>query len=143
MARTSCPSTAIVPPRERPTTPPVAVEEIQLAVVPVDPRDLLRGDYVILSYPISRMASDEVDGDDIEAVLDAAADHSDENRCTVYLFGVINNLSDRNNAPAIMEMHPSGIDGVYLNFEPGTSQDDLRAGFGDDKLRRLVKQRGR
>jgi uncharacterized membrane-anchored protein len=39
-------------------------KEVRLAVVPVDPRDLLRGDYVILSYPISRIASDEVDGDD-------------------------------------------------------------------------------
>jgi uncharacterized membrane-anchored protein len=39
-------------------------KEIRLAVVPVDPRDLLRGDYVILSYPISRLMSDEIDGDD-------------------------------------------------------------------------------
>jgi uncharacterized membrane-anchored protein len=38
--------------------------EIRLAVVPVDPRDLLRGDYVTLAYPISRLRSDEVGGDD-------------------------------------------------------------------------------
>ncbi len=29
--------------------------EVRLAVEPVDPRDLLRGDYVVLSYPISRI----------------------------------------------------------------------------------------
>jgi uncharacterized membrane-anchored protein len=39
-------------------------KEIRLAVVPVDPRDLLRGDYVVLSYPISRLRSDEVAGGD-------------------------------------------------------------------------------
>jgi uncharacterized membrane-anchored protein len=39
-------------------------KEVRLAVVPVDPRDLLRGDYVILSYPMSRIMSDEIDGDD-------------------------------------------------------------------------------
>jgi uncharacterized membrane-anchored protein len=38
--------------------------EVRLAVVPVDPRDLLRGDYVVLSYDISRLATDEVEGDD-------------------------------------------------------------------------------
>lgn len=39
-------------------------KEIRLSVVPVDPRDLIRGDYVILSYPISRLRSDEVAGGD-------------------------------------------------------------------------------
>ncbi len=39
-------------------------KEVRLSVIPVDPRDLLRGDYVILSYPISRIASDQVEGDD-------------------------------------------------------------------------------
>jgi uncharacterized membrane-anchored protein len=39
-------------------------KEIRLAVVPVDPRDFLRGDYVILSYDISRLATDEVEGED-------------------------------------------------------------------------------
>ncbi len=39
-------------------------KEVRLAVIPVDPRDLFRGDYVILSYPISRLMSDEIDGDD-------------------------------------------------------------------------------
>ena len=33
-------------------------QEIRLKVIPVDPRDLFRGDYVILSYAISTVAAD-------------------------------------------------------------------------------------
>ena len=36
--------------------------EITLDVVPVDPRSLFRGDYVILSYPISRVPADRLEG---------------------------------------------------------------------------------
>jgi hypothetical protein len=39
-------------------------KEIRLAVVPVDPRDILRGDYVVLAYDISRLTSTELAGDD-------------------------------------------------------------------------------
>ena len=39
-------------------------QEVRLAVIPVDPRDLFRGDYVILSYDVSRLAAGELDGDD-------------------------------------------------------------------------------
>ncbi len=56
-------------------------KEIQLAVIPVDPRDLLRGDFVILSYPVSRLMSDEVDGDDTpsygDTVYVSLADNGD------------------------------------------------------------------
>jgi uncharacterized membrane-anchored protein len=38
-------------------------KEIRLDVVPVDPADLFRGDYVTLTYTISRIASTRVDGD--------------------------------------------------------------------------------
>ena len=38
--------------------------EIRLPVVPVDPRDFLRGDYVILSYPMSRLYAAQLGGDD-------------------------------------------------------------------------------
>ena len=38
--------------------------EIRLAAVPVDPRDLFRGDYVVLSYPISRLRADRLEGAD-------------------------------------------------------------------------------
>jgi uncharacterized membrane-anchored protein len=38
-------------------------EDIKLKTLPVDPRDLLRGDYVILSYPISTISKDIVTGD--------------------------------------------------------------------------------
>lgn len=37
--------------------------EVLLKTVPVDPRDLLRGDYVILSYDISRLQPELVKGD--------------------------------------------------------------------------------
>lgn len=33
---------------------------------------------------------------------------------------------------------PALSGGTYLNFEPGTTSADLRAGFGEEKLRRLV-----
>jgi uncharacterized membrane-anchored protein len=46
--------------------------EIRLPVIPVDPRDLLRGDYVILSYPISRLNSDQLEGDDTFGYGDTA-----------------------------------------------------------------------
>ncbi len=38
--------------------------ELRLAVVPVDPRDLLRGDYIVFSYDISRLNNADLDGDD-------------------------------------------------------------------------------
>jgi uncharacterized membrane-anchored protein len=38
--------------------------EIRLAVVPIDPRDLFRGDYVTLSYAISRIHAADVAGDE-------------------------------------------------------------------------------
>ena len=37
--------------------------EVTLAVAPVDPRDLLRGDYVILSFDISRIDISNIEGD--------------------------------------------------------------------------------
>ncbi len=39
-------------------------KEIRLRVIPVDPRDLFRGDYVVLSYPMSRLVDDEIEGED-------------------------------------------------------------------------------
>lgn len=39
-------------------------KEVRLAVVPVDPRDLLRGDYVTLAYPMSQLKTDQIEGDD-------------------------------------------------------------------------------
>jgi uncharacterized membrane-anchored protein len=38
--------------------------EIRLAVVPVDPRDLFRGDYVVLATPLARIRTDNLAGDD-------------------------------------------------------------------------------
>ena len=42
--------------------------DIRLAVVPVDPRDLVRGDYVILSYPMSQLRTDQLEGEDSTAL---------------------------------------------------------------------------
>lgn len=39
-------------------------KEVRLAVVPVDPRDILRGDYVVLAYDISRLTNTDLAGDD-------------------------------------------------------------------------------
>ena len=39
-------------------------QAILLDIEPVDPRDLFRGDYVILSYPIGRLKTETVAGDD-------------------------------------------------------------------------------
>ncbi|MEJ0012686.1 MAG: GDYXXLXY domain-containing protein [Bauldia sp.] len=44
---------------------------INLAVVPIDPHDLFRGDYVTLNYPISSVRSDALAGDDAFHVGDA------------------------------------------------------------------------
>jgi len=38
--------------------------EIRLPVIPVDPHDLFRGDYVALAFPISTLRSDQLAGDD-------------------------------------------------------------------------------
>jgi uncharacterized membrane-anchored protein len=44
--------------------------EIRLAVVPIDPRDVFRGDYVTLAYRISRLNPRRLEGDDEFAVGD-------------------------------------------------------------------------
>ncbi|MEQ8611292.1 MAG: GDYXXLXY domain-containing protein, partial [Parvibaculum sp.] len=36
---------------------------VTLETAPVDPRDIFRGDYVILNYAISSLALDNLDGD--------------------------------------------------------------------------------
>ena len=42
--------------------PLVTGQTVLVRVEPVDPRDLFRGDYVILSYPFSRVPPGEIDG---------------------------------------------------------------------------------
>ncbi|ODU01847.1 MAG: hypothetical protein ABS79_01110 [Planctomycetes bacterium SCN 63-9] len=59
-------------------------ETILLRVVPVDPRDLFRGDYVILSYDISRVPSEGIAG--MPAPSRWAEDQADEWRGrTIYV----------------------------------------------------------
>jgi uncharacterized membrane-anchored protein len=45
-------------------------KEIRLAVVPVDPHDLFRGDYVTLNYAISRLEGAKLAGDKVFATGD-------------------------------------------------------------------------
>ncbi len=52
-------------------------EEIVLKTAPVDPRDLLRGDYVVLSYDIATISSDRIVG--------TAPDHTEALRLSVRL----------------------------------------------------------
>jgi len=80
-------------------------KEIRLAVVPVDPRDLLRGDYVVLRYDISRLTTDEVEGDNdfgyyepIYVSLDETADgwaaasiHRARPKAGIFLRGTVEN----------------------------------------------------
>ena len=42
--------------------PLVTGKTVLVKVAPVDPRDLFRGDYVILSYDFSRVSQDEIEG---------------------------------------------------------------------------------
>jgi uncharacterized membrane-anchored protein len=70
--------------------------EIRLEVVPIDPRDLFRGDYVTLSYAISRVRSEALAGDDDFAYGD-----------TIYV-----TLSDPATAAAITHAQPAS--GLFL-----------------------------
>jgi uncharacterized membrane-anchored protein len=42
--------------------PLITGQTVLVRVEPVDPRDLFRGDYVILSYPFSRVPPDQIEG---------------------------------------------------------------------------------
>jgi uncharacterized membrane-anchored protein len=69
---------------------------IQLAVVPVDPHDLFRGDYVTLAYAISTVRSDATAGDDAFAFGD-----------TIYV------SLDANNAATAIS-HTAPANGIFL-----------------------------
>ena len=82
--------------------------EVRLAVVPVDPRDLFLGDYVVLSYDFSRLHSGRVGGDDEFRFQDAVYVSLAENQGSweataigheppadgTYLRGVVVGISD-------------------------------------------------
>jgi uncharacterized membrane-anchored protein len=86
--------------------------EIRLAVVPVDPRDLLRGDYVVLSYPISRLDAGRLGGDDVFNIGQP-------------VFVALRKEGDGWAADAIYEKRPSGafgIAGVVNDINTGTGK---------------------
>lgn len=73
--------------------------EISLKAVPVDPRDVLRGDYVILRYGISRVAPKEL----------ASSPQFREDQ-TVFV-----SLEEKKGGWAVGELHPSRPeDGLFL-----------------------------
>jgi uncharacterized membrane-anchored protein len=77
-------------------------QTVTLTVVPIDPHDLFRGDYVTLNYPISRLDTDKLAGDDEFKYGDA-----------IYVA-----LDNSANATAITHAAPSA--GVFLK---GTIDD--------------------
>jgi uncharacterized membrane-anchored protein len=87
--------------------------EVRLQVVPVDPRDLLRGDYVTLAYPISRLRTDEVGGDDDLYFQDA-------------IYVALGEGPEGWEATAIVHEPPS--DGVFLKgtVEDAYDRDDCK-----------------
>jgi uncharacterized membrane-anchored protein len=91
--------------------------EVRLEVVPVDPRDLFRGDYVTLAYAMSQLRTDEIAGDDQFYVLDpvyvtlregpggweATAIHRDRPEEGVFLKGTVEDAFGRDDCRAVTE----------------------------------------
>jgi uncharacterized membrane-anchored protein len=90
-------------------------QEIRLAVVPVDPRDLFRGDFVTLRYAISTLRSDALAGDDtftwqqpihVALAQDASGDWTasaithQPPASGLYLAGTITSITDRDSGCA-------------------------------------------
>jgi len=65
---------------------------ILIRVVPVDPRDLFRGDYVILSYAFSRTPTSEIEGLAHKKIANCKADPSTFPSC-LSLMGNIGNAT--------------------------------------------------
>ena len=80
-------------------------EEVLLKTVPVDPRDLFRGDYVILSYDISRFETDDTTGFDPGRTVYALLDTSEK-------------------YAQIISLHTQKPDGLFMKGR-------LESGFGD------------
>ncbi|MBB4956214.1 putative membrane-anchored protein [Agrobacterium vitis] len=94
--------------------------ELRLKTEAVDPRDLLRGDYVVLSYPISRLRNDQIVGDRLRLREDV--------RFHVRLavgadgFAVVQEAS--------IQPLPAKPDTVVMttepvSFDPGSGKDDI------------------
>ena len=83
--------------------------EVRLAVAPVDPRDLLRGDYILLSYDISRLDNGKLDGNDVFADGDA-------------IYVTLTQSGDGWKATTITHAPPTGgtwIKGAVMNVRTG------------------------
>lgn len=107
--------------------------EIILPVVPVDPRDLFRGDYVVLGYPISPIKRSDLANTD---AFDKATKGS-----TVYV--TLQPTSDGSwKVAAVDQAYPSApgegnvvLNGVvrYTRGEPGAAEAAIDVSFGIER----------
>jgi len=88
-------------------------EEILLKTQPVDPRDLFRGDYVILSYDISRLNLSEVESDTTEF----------KENDQVYI--TLENIGGYGIAQSIVRKKPSG--GLFIKGKVQRDSSDIIA----------------
>ncbi|HVY21659.1 MAG TPA: GDYXXLXY domain-containing protein [Bauldia sp.] len=138
--------------------------EIHLAVIPIDPHDLFRGDYVTLNYNISTVRSDALAGDDTFAVGDTIYVALDaDNVATaithaapasgMFLKGTVSGVQDRTacdsadtcwtygvqyNLEKFFVPEGTGRDLEQLRSEQKISVDVAVAGDGRAALKRLL-----
>jgi uncharacterized membrane-anchored protein len=100
-------------------------ESILLRVVPVDPRDLLRGDYVILGYDISRIPPEGVEGL-FGRVRDSKAGNAEAAGRVVYVT-LVPEPDGRHYRGGVVSVNPPGAGLKYIR---GTLADQFRIQFG-------------
>ena len=111
--------------------PHLSGNTVWLKVVPVDPRDMFRGDYVILSYEMSRapadfaMQSDEIVAVDAEGVTQPAPPDILETGTVVYVTLVLDADGVHHRADQFLTEPPA--DGLYIR---GTLQGGGRIEYG-------------
>jgi uncharacterized membrane-anchored protein len=99
-------------------------ESILLRVVPVDPRDLLRGDYVILGYDISRVPPEGVEG--LFGRDRGRAGYAEAAGRVVYVT-LVPEPDGRHYRGGLVSVNPPG---AGLRYIRGTLADQFRIQFG-------------
>ena len=97
-------------------------ETILLRVVPVDPRDLLRGDYVILGYEISRVPPQGIEG-----LFGAGGGHFNEGRGQTVYVTLVPEPDGRHYRGGTVSVNPPP---AGVKFIQGTLLDRFRIEFG-------------
>src|SRR5262249_59429436 len=100
-------------------------ETILLRVVPVDPRDLLRGDYVILGYEISRVSPQGVEG--LFGAGGAGRDNFNEGRGQTVYVTLVPEPDGRHYRGSTVSVNPPP---AGVKFIQGTLLDRFRIEFG-------------